>query len=161
MKQTITNSEKETSALAKKYAKTLKGGAIWGLIGNLGAGKTVFIKGLAQGLGLKKNITSPTFVIMKVYPVKSRSTRILPKAKLFNGTNPVKKGKIKNFVHIDSYRLKKGRDLIAIGAEEYFNRPDTLTVIEWADRVKKVLPKKTRFIKIKILAGDKRKILLK
>ena len=161
MKQTITNSEKETYVLAKKYAKNLKGGAVLGLIGNLGAGKTVFIKGLAQGLGLKKNITSPTFVIMKVYPVKSRSARILPKAKLLNGAYSIKKGKIKNLVHIDAYRLKKGQDLIAIGAQEYFSRPETITVIEWADRVKKVLPKRTKYIKIKILEDNKRKIALK
>ncbi|MDD5291513.1 MAG: tRNA (adenosine(37)-N6)-threonylcarbamoyltransferase complex ATPase subunit type 1 TsaE [Patescibacteria group bacterium] len=140
MTHIVTHSEKETLALAKKYAKTLRGGTILGLIGNLGAGKTVFIKGLASGLGLKKNITSPTFVIMKVYPVK--------------------KGKVKNFVHIDAYRIKEGRDLIAIGAQEYLNWPDTLTVIEWADRIKKVLPEKIRFIKIKILAGEKRKISL-
>ena len=137
-KQTITNSEKETLALAKKYAKTLKGGEIIGLIGNLGAGKTVFVKGLASGLGLKKNITSPTFVIMKPYLVK--------------------RGKIKNFVHIDAYRLKSGQDLITIGAQEYFSQPRTLTVIEWADRVKKVLPKRTKYIKIKILEDNKRKI---
>ncbi|MDD5071265.1 MAG: tRNA (adenosine(37)-N6)-threonylcarbamoyltransferase complex ATPase subunit type 1 TsaE [Patescibacteria group bacterium] len=139
MEQIITNSEKETLAFAKKYAKKLKGGVVMGLIGNLGAGKTVFIKGLAAGLGLKKNITSPTFVIMKVYPVK--------------------KGKIKNFVHIDAYRLGSGRDLISIGAQEYFNRADTLTIIEWADRVKKILPKKTKYIKMEILEGAKRKIL--
>ena len=161
MKQIITNSEKETLALAKKYAKTLKSGAVIGLTGNLGAGKTVFVKGLASGLGLKKNITSPTFVIMKVYSVNSRSARILPKAKLFNGAYPIRKEKIKNFVHIDAYRLKEGQDLVAIGAREYFNRPGTLTVIEWADRVKKVLPKKTKYIDIKILDGNKRKISLK
>ncbi|MDD5031544.1 MAG: tRNA (adenosine(37)-N6)-threonylcarbamoyltransferase complex ATPase subunit type 1 TsaE [Patescibacteria group bacterium] len=158
MKEIITNSEKETSALAKKYAKTLKGGTILGLIGNLGAGKTIFIKGLAKGLGLKKNITSPTFVIMKVYPVKSRPARISPKEKLFDGAYLVGKGKIKNFVHIDAYRLKEGRDLIAIGAREYLNRPDTLTIIEWADRVKKILPKKTKYVKIGILEGNKRRI---
>ncbi|MFA4833751.1 MAG: tRNA (adenosine(37)-N6)-threonylcarbamoyltransferase complex ATPase subunit type 1 TsaE [Patescibacteria group bacterium] len=158
MKKIITNSEKKTLALAKKYAKTLKSGTILGLIGNLGAGKTVFIKGLAQGLGLKKNITSPTFVIMKVYPIKSRSTRILPKAKLFDGAYPIKKGKIKNLVHIDAYRLKSAGDLIAIGAGEYFNRTGTLTVIEWADKIKKVLPKRTKYVKIKILEGNKREI---
>ena len=138
MKQIITNSEKETCVLAKKYAKTLKSGAVIGLTGNLGAGKTVFVKGLASGLGLKKNITSPTFVIMKPYSLK--------------------KGIIKNFVHIDAYRLKSGRDLIAIGAQEYFSQPRTLTVIEWADRVKKILPKRTKYIKIEILEDNKRKI---
>lgn len=124
----ITNSEKETFNFAKKFAKRLKGGEIIGLTGDLGAGKTVFAKGLAAGLGVKKNITSPTFVLMKVYQTKYPN--------------------IKYLIHIDAYRLKTPQDLIAIGAEEYFNRPDTVTVIEWADKIKKILPKKTKYIGI-------------
>jgi len=144
-------SEKQTFNFAKKFSKNLTGGVTLGLTGNLGAGKTIFTKGLALGLGIKKNITSPTFVLMKVYPVKSRSARILPKAKLFNGVNPVNKHQqIKFLVHIDAYRIKSVHDLIAIGADEYFKRPDTITVIEWADKIKKILPKKTRFVKITI-----------
>ena len=107
-----------------------------GLIGNLGAGKTIFTKGLALGLGIKKNIASPTFVLMKVYPVKSHRAKILPKAKFL--------------VHIDAYRIKSAKDLIAIGADEYFKRLDTVTVIEWADKIKKILPKKTKFVNISI-----------
>ncbi|MCG2690967.1 tRNA (adenosine(37)-N6)-threonylcarbamoyltransferase complex ATPase subunit type 1 TsaE [Candidatus Parcubacteria bacterium] len=124
----ITSSEKETFNFAKKFAKRLKGGEIIGLTGDLGAGKTVFAKGLAAGLGVKKNITSPTFVLMKVYQTKYPN--------------------IKYLIHIDAYRLKTPQDLIAIGAEEYFNRPDTVTVIEWADKIKKILPKKTKYIGI-------------
>ncbi|MDP3043657.1 MAG: tRNA (adenosine(37)-N6)-threonylcarbamoyltransferase complex ATPase subunit type 1 TsaE [bacterium] len=124
----ITNSEKETFNFAKKFAKRLKGGKIIGLTGDLGAGKTVFAKGLAAGLGVKKNITSPTFVLMKVYQTKYPN--------------------IKYLIHIDAYRLKTPQDLIAIGAEEYFNRPDAVTVIEWADKIKKILPKKTKYIGI-------------
>lgn len=99
-------------------------------MGNLGAGKTIFTKGLALGLGIKKNITSPTFVLMKIYRVKSLNIKFL--------------------VHIDAYRIKSADDLTAIGANEYFNRTDTVTVIEWADKIKKILPKKTRLIKISI-----------
>lgn len=146
----LSASEKQTFNFSKKFSKHLTGGQVFGLTGNLGAGKTVFTKGLAAGLGIKKNITSPTFVLMKVYPVKSRSARISPKAKLFNRTNLVKKLKIKFFVHIDAYRIKSAKDLIAIGADEYFNRPDAITIIEWADKIKKILPKKTKFIKITI-----------
>ncbi|MDO8592844.1 MAG: tRNA (adenosine(37)-N6)-threonylcarbamoyltransferase complex ATPase subunit type 1 TsaE [bacterium] len=124
----ISASEQQTFALVKKFAKTLKGGEVIGLIGNLGAGKTIFTKGLAAGLGIKKRVNSPTFVLMKVYQVKSPS--------------------IKHLVHIDAYRLKSAQDIIAIGATEYFNRPDTVTVIEWADKIKKVLPLGTRLVKI-------------
>jgi len=100
-----------------------------GLIGDLGAGKTVFTKGLAQGLGVKKVISSPTFVLMKVYRVN-------------------RSGKIKKLVHIDAYRLKNDADAAAIGISEYFSRTDTVAVIEWADKIKKVLPKNTKFIAI-------------
>lgn len=126
----LSNSEKETFDFAKKFAKKLKGGEVLGLIGDLGAGKTVFAKGLAAGLGIKQKITSPTFVLMKVYPVNKKS--------------------IKNLVHIDAYRLKSERDLEAIGATEYFSDPSSVVLIEWADRVKKILPKNNKEVKILI-----------
>jgi tRNA threonylcarbamoyladenosine biosynthesis protein TsaE len=132
-------SEKQTFNFAKKFSKNLIGGEVFGLIGNLGAGKTIFTKGLAQGLKIKKNITSPTFVLMKVYPVKSPTIKFL--------------------VHIDAYRIKSTKDLIAIGADEYFNRPDAITIIEWADKIKKILPKKTKFIKINLQKNNSRKII--
>ena len=132
MTQINTNSEKETIEYGKKLASELKGGEVIGLVGNLGAGKTILTKGVAQGLGIKQIVNSPTFVVMKVYEVKSQ------------------KSIINCLVHIDAYRLKSADDLIAIGAEEYFNRDDTVVIIEWADKIKKILPKKTRFININI-----------
>lgn len=113
-------SEQETYDFAKKFAAALKGGEIIGLVGDLGAGKTVFTKGLAAGLGVKQTIISPTFVIMKVY----------------KANHP----KIKHFVHIDAYRLQSAQNLTAIGADEYFNKPDTVMIIEWADLIKEALP---------------------
>ena len=113
--------------MAKKFVKELHGGEVIGLIGNLGAGKTVFTKGLAKGLKINKRITSPTFVLMRVYPVSKNKA-------------------IKFFIHIDAYRIKSPNDLLAIGANEYFGRVDSVVVIEWADKIKKILPKKTRFI---------------
>jgi len=114
------HSEKDTFNFAKNFAKNLKGGELIGLVGELGAGKTVFAKGLGAGLGIKQKITSPTFVLMRIYPVKKRS--------------------IKNFIHIDAYRLKSAADLKAIGAQEYFSDPSSVVLIEWADRVKKIIP---------------------
>lgn len=126
-----TNSEKQTFALAKKFAQKLRGGEIIGLTGNLGAGKTIFSKGLAAGLGIKKNINSPTFVLMKIYKIKNN-----------------KKG-IKNFIHIDAYRLKNPKDIISLGVQEYFNRPDTVIAIEWADKIERPLLKGVKFVKLK------------
>jgi len=133
----ITHSEEETLAIGKEYGKSLKGGETIGLAGNLGAGKTVFIKGLTLGLGVKRNITSPTFVVMNVYPLK---------------------GKIRTLAHIDAYRLRGGKDLKAIGVEDYLDDREAVTVIEWANKVKSILPKNTKLIKIEILPDGKRKI---
>ena len=157
----VSTSEKDTFNFAKKFAKTLRGGEVIGLVGNLGAGKTVFAKGLAAGLGIKQKITSPTFVLMKVYPVESRKAKISSKTKLFNGVNPVKKASIKNFIHIDAYRLKSDADLEAIGAREYLSDPSSVTLIEWADRLKKFLPSKNNEIKISNLSPDERLIIIK
>lgn len=124
----ISKSEKETIIIAQKFAQILKGGEVIGLIGELGAGKTTFTKAIAKALGINKNLTSPTFVLMKIYKADNNS--------------------IKNLAHIDAYRLKTAGDLLAIGAEEYLGRPDTITIIEWADRIKNLLPKKTKLIEI-------------
>jgi len=139
MPKIITKNAKETFALGKKIADELKSGAIIGLIGDLGAGKTLFAQGLAAGLKIKDPINSPTFVIMKVYPVKSHK-------------------KIKTLCHIDAYRLQASQDLVAIGGNEYFDQDDAVTLIEWADQIKNILPVKTRFIKIKHLGEDKREV---
>jgi tRNA threonylcarbamoyladenosine biosynthesis protein TsaE len=126
----LTQSAGQTLDVAKKFAGQLKGGQVIGLIGQLGAGKTVFVSGLAAGLGLKQRLTSPTFVLMKLYRLKNKNRPL------------------KMLAHIDAYRLTKTKQLEAIGADEYFKRPDTVTVIEWADKIKKVLPKQTKYIKI-------------
>ena len=138
----ITSSEKETLAFAKKYASRLRGGEVIGLAGDLGAGKTVFAKGLAAGLGTRANVASPTFVLMKIYPVRKRSSPV------------------KFFCHIDAYRLRNPRDILAIGAGEYFGRADTVTAVEWADKIKKILPKKTKYINIKDVRNNKRDIFI-
>ena len=155
-----TRSEKETHDFAKDFAKKLKGGEVLCLVGDLGAGKTAFTKGLAVGLGVKGIVTSPTFVLMKIYSVKSSSAGILPEAKLFNGVNKAHH-RIKGMAHIDAYRLKKGRELINIGAEEYFKDKQCVTVIEWADRVRDIWPKGCIQIYFKILKGDERVLEVK
>ena len=139
----LTKSEKETFDFAKKYALKLKGGEIIGLIGDLGAGKTIFAKGLALGLGVKETVTSPTFVLMKIYPIKSRAS------------------KIKFLCHIDAYRVKKAKDIEAIGAGDYFDRLDTVTVIEWADRILSFLPEKMIVIDFALYKNNRRNIHIK
>jgi len=141
MKQITTTSEKQTFAFAKKFAQSLKGGEVIGLIGELGAGKTVFTKGLANGLGVKGVVNSPTFVLMKIYKIKSLNL------------------KVKNLCHIDVYRVKDIKEMASIGVEEYFNRSDTVTVIEWADKIKKILPKRAKYVKFINKGGNRRLII--
>ncbi len=124
----ITHSEKQTLNLGKNFVLELKGGEVIGLIGELGAGKTVFVKGLAQGLNIKNIITSPTFVLMKIYKTK---------------------GLIKQLCHVDAYRLKSSQDLIDIGIKDYLSKKTAVTVIEWANQVKNILPKNKILVKIK------------
>ncbi|MFA5124835.1 MAG: tRNA (adenosine(37)-N6)-threonylcarbamoyltransferase complex ATPase subunit type 1 TsaE [Patescibacteria group bacterium] len=136
----VSYSEKETFNFAKKFARQLLGGEVLCLIGDLGAGKTAFTKGLAAGLGIKSIITSPTFVLMKNYQLSGGHKTI------------------KHLAHIDAYRLTDGEQLAAIGALDYLSDSDCITVIEWADRVRNVWPKKMIKIEFKILKGDKREI---
>jgi tRNA threonylcarbamoyladenosine biosynthesis protein TsaE len=131
-KTTITKSEQATINLGKKLARRFRGGEIIALIGQLGSGKTVLIKGIAQGLGIKKTITSPTFVLMKIYKISNF------------------KFQIENFCHVDAYRLKSGQELLDIGVEEWLGKSDAVTVIEWADRVRDILPKKKIIIRLKL-----------
>jgi tRNA threonylcarbamoyladenosine biosynthesis protein TsaE len=97
MKKIITKSEKETFELGKNFSEKLKGGEVIGLIGELGAGKTVFTKGLGKGLKIKEVISSPTFVLMKIYKTKNKN--------------------IKSLIHIDAYRLQSEKDLEIIGID--------------------------------------------
>ncbi|HLC64102.1 MAG TPA: tRNA (adenosine(37)-N6)-threonylcarbamoyltransferase complex ATPase subunit type 1 TsaE [Patescibacteria group bacterium] len=122
MNPIISNNPKETKKLAATIASKLKGGAVIGLAGELGAGKTVFVQGLAEALGVKGQVNSPTFVLMKVYG---------------------------QLVHVDAYRLSDSSELREIGLEEYFNK-DRVVVIEWADKVKDILPEGSMMIEFKM-----------
>lgn len=130
----ISTSTKQTQAIAAKLARLLKPCDVLALVGNLGSGKTVFVKGLARGLGCKeKEVSSPTFVLLRQY----------------------RGGPTLN--HFDLYRLKDIRQLGQIGYEEYFYG-DGVTVIEWADRIKEALPKEHLRIEFKILSDKERLI---
>jgi len=138
----ITNSSKATKEFAKKFISRLNSQRVLGLAGNLGAGKTVFVQGLAEGLGIKETVNSPTFVLMKIY--QSRNSKL----------------KIQNLVHIDAYRIKNPNELVDIGLTEYFDDPKSLVVIEWADKIKKLLPQEAITIKINILKNSQREIIV-
>ena len=158
--KTITHSEQETRDFAKKFATQLKGGDILCLYGELGAGKTTFVKGLADGLGIAENITSPTFALMNVYIVIPAVESPLGRGRggLANVHEPTPALRpprpsgdsgmtIKKLIHLDTYRLKDEKELIVIGAEDYFGAPNAITVIEWPEKMEDFLREK-KLIKI-------------
>lgn len=134
----ITHTEQETIELGTKLARELRGGEVICLYGDLGAGKTTLVKGIAQGLGIKKIITSPTFILMNIYKIKDV------------------RFKIKELVHIDCYRVHRPEDIENIGALEYFGRKDSVVVIEWPEKIKEILPKKKLKIRITFQERNKR-----
>lgn len=135
-----TNSEQETLEFAREYASRLQKGEVIALFGDLGAGKTVFARGVAQGLGVSQNISSPTFVVMKIYSADSAG--------------------IKTFCHIDTYRINSSRELLDIGVEDYLKKEDTVVLIEWAEKVSDILPAGTKKIELEYLSSGQRKIKL-
>ena len=146
MKTVISSNLKQTMEIGKQLADELNGGDILCLYGDLGAGKTALTKGIALGLGIKKEITSPTFVLMNHYNIKT-----------------LKHKNIKTLVHIDTYRLKNEQELLDIGAQDYLGADDTVCVIEWPEKIEKLLPTGGQVKKITIehLDGEKRKITIK
>ena len=136
MKELITHSEKETIGIAKKFAKTLKPGAVVALEGDLGSGKTTFIKGVALGLGLKDadDVKSPTFAILHVYP-----------------TTP-------KLYHFDLYRFETAKEAEAIGFEEFTNDPGVISCIEWPERAAALIPPSAIRLRLEVAGEHSRKI---
>ena len=118
--------------IAFEYAKTIKKGDVIIFYGDLGAGKTAFIKGVAKYFGLD-GVTSPTYAYLNIYG---------------------------DFLyHYDCYRLSSGEDALLLGLTDYFNG-DNVCLIEWAENIADVLPDDVKVVKIEKLGGEKRKITL-
>lgn len=129
----VTQSAEETIAIGQRYAHRLQAGDCLVLVGDLGAGKTTFIQGLAAGLGVTASVNSPTYLIVQEY----------------DGQVPL--------FHVDAYRLHGTGELEDIGFDEYLNAGG-IVAVEWGDRVPEALPKNSRWIVFEI-AGQSRKIL--
>jgi len=143
----LTSSSTQTKKIGEKFAKDiLKKGPrnkafVIGLVGELGGGKTTFLQGFARGLGIKEKILSPTFIIMRRFQFNNLTI------KQFN-----------NLYHIDCYRIKKSKELLNLGFKEFLSSPQNIIVVEWADRVKKIMPENTIWIKFNFIDEKKRKI---
>jgi tRNA threonylcarbamoyladenosine biosynthesis protein TsaE len=131
---TISRSAADTFAFGRELARQLKPGDVVALTGDLGAGKTVLVKGIADGLGVEQPVTSPTFTIIHEY----RGGR-LPLA------------------HVDLYRLDNVEQALAIGIEDYLGG-EAVTVIEWAEKIAPLLPERARRIHLRIENEHTRRI---
>ena len=125
----ITKSAEETKRLAESLAKKLKDGGVLCLYGELGSGKTTFVQGLAEGLGIKKRVLSPTFVLMRSYEFRP------------DGLTKKPVGSIQ-FYHIDLYRIDNAEETEMLGLQEILDNPQDIVAIEWAERIKNILPLK-------------------
>lgn len=123
MREVFIKNEKEMVDFGKKIATDLKGGDVLCLYGDLGAGKTTLTKGLAQVFGIKQRIKSPTFTLFNVYQVQFKEKRL-------------------KFVHIDAYRLKDEGELLDVGIDDYLGDPESICVVEWAEKIENLLNKK-------------------
>jgi len=148
-KEYLTASPAQTKRLGEKLAKEIlkkkpaltqrgrlkKTAFVIGLKGELGGGKTTFLQGFAKGLGIKEKILSPTFVIMKKFKVSNRE-----------------------LYHFDCYRVSKAKELLDLGFKEIISNPENIVVVEWADKIKKIMPKDAIWIDFKFVNEKKRKI---
>jgi tRNA threonylcarbamoyladenosine biosynthesis protein TsaE len=140
MEQIYIKDLKTTKEFASKFAKMLKGGEIILLNGDLGAGKTTFTRYVLQFLGVKDNVASPTFTIMREY-----------KTKTFN------------ILHFDMYRISSSDEAIAFGMDEFIYNIDKnkILFIEWSENVKDILPQKCINVDIKLVNDNERMFIVK
>jgi tRNA threonylcarbamoyladenosine biosynthesis protein TsaE len=135
----ISHSPAETGSLGERWGRAVQRGLVVGLSGDLGAGKTQFVKGIARGLGITARVHSPTFTLMNEY----------------GG------GRLRLF-HLDLYRLETRGQIVSAGLEEFL-QPDGVTVIEWAERLEAGRGKREEGkiikVKIEIIGETERRII--
>lgn len=135
--QKTSYSLEDTMKIAHQFASKLKRGGVVILQGELGAGKTQFVKGVGEALGVKETIISPTFMILNEYRTKHDT--------------------IKKLIHIDAYRLRNEQELLDIGITDYLDDPSCLVIIEWGNKVERILSQyKPKTVKISF--GDDQEI---
>ncbi len=135
----LTESNSETQKVGETFAKKIYNGGVVLLYGNLGAGKTTFVQGLAKGLGVQKRIISPTFVIVRTYTLPNT-----------------------NFYHIDLYRLQGNlHELEEIGLIDLFRDSKQVIAIEWPEKMDKALPKKRWEVYFDTIEENQRRITIK
>lgn len=133
---TKTASKEETQKVGERIAKNIKNGGIVCLYGDLGAGKTTLTQGIAKGLGIKKTVVSPTFILMRRYDLKNRF-----------------------LYHIDLYRLNSLEEVRGLGIEEITGDPKNIVIIEWPEKIESALPRPRREVRLKNISETEREIV--
>ena len=133
----ITEGPEETVSLGVELAAELRPGDVVALVGELGAGKTTLVQGIARGLFVTEVVSSASFVLARTY----------------RGKMPLH--------HLDAYRITSPEELFEVGLDRYLPPDEGVTVVEWADRIYGLIPKGALWITIEFLDGDRRKITLK
>lgn len=132
----------DTEEAAASFVKELSRGkraTVIGLTGGLGSGKTTFAKGVAKALGVEQTVTSPTFVIEKIYKLDGQP--------------------FSHLVHVDAYRLSEGKELTALGFNDVLEDPGNLVLIEWPERVPDALPERIQTITFAFIDDETRRIV--
>ena len=137
MSKQTTRSVEETHALAAEFAKRLKGGELVALVGDLGSGKTTFVRGVVEALGSKVRVKSPTFTVMNEYPVDGNE--------------------VKRIVHVDLYRFKDPEHLKGIALDDSM-RDDTVVFVEWLDIFGKIFLKPDHEVQFTFVDEETREI---
>lgn len=137
--QVVTNNEEETMLFGEKFAKTVGKGVVFTLVGDLGAGKTHFVKGFVKGIGSPSLVTSPTFTLLNIYE---------------GGKVPV--------YHFDMYRLSSREEAEELGFDEYFDLKslDGIVFVEWPSQIEGLITCPHIEIKIDKIDDNKRKIII-
>jgi tRNA threonylcarbamoyladenosine biosynthesis protein TsaE len=147
----VTKSAQETRQVGKKFATSLiegeKDKLTVALIGELGAGKTTFTQGFAEGLGIKSRVISPTFILMRRYEIPPMIDHSLR----FTG-----------FYHIDLYRIEEKAltEVKNIGIDDIWEKPGNIVFIEWAEKIADMIPRDAYEIKFEIIGEKERKIII-
>ncbi len=139
----VSKSEAETENFAEKLARETVPGSVILLEGDLGAGKTVFARGFARGLGIKDTLSSPTYTIVQEYQ--------LPENKTTGGRNGF-------LYHLDLYRINDEVSALGFGVDEFLSDPASIALVEWPERIRGILPETALKIKIRHVSDERREI---
>ena len=166
MRSIITKSAKKTQKFSGELARKLikksgsKSALVVALEGELGSGKTTFIKGFSKALGVRERVLSPTFVLIHRHKLTNNKKRQRFPASHGNLRRAITNNQLKNLYHIDAYRLKYEKVLTKLGIKEIFANPKNIVLIEWADRVERAIPKSTTWIHFDHINESERKITI-